>query len=100
MPPTVGGLRLFCRDYSDFTQELPRKSLPTEPKRTEVTCLRSANLRRLVCGSSAVASNQEGLITPKSLVQIQPSQTNDGAEVPSWSRPLVVEVRRPRDRIP
>ena len=30
------------------------------------------NLRRVVCGARAVMSNQEGLITQRSLVQIRP----------------------------
>src|SRR5439155_11069143 len=36
---------------------------PREPKRPEATYVRSANLRRVVYGASAVVSNREGLIT-------------------------------------
>ena len=45
-----------------------------EPKRPKGDDVRSGNLRGVVCGSLALVSFQKGLITQRSLVQIQPPQ--------------------------
>ena len=37
----------------DFTQELPRKLLPTRTKETKGDAVRSSNLRGVVCGALA-----------------------------------------------
>jgi hypothetical protein len=42
------------------------------PKRAKVTCVKSANLRRVVCGALALASNREGLIAHCAAVRNQP----------------------------
>ena len=44
------------------------------PKKPKGDDMRSANLRGVVCGALAPVSIWEGLITQRSLVQIQPPQ--------------------------
>src|SRR6267142_3465849 len=62
--------RVASNGYQDFTQELPRKLLPRRAKDD----VRTSYLRRVVCGTLAPASIWKGLITQRSLVQIQPPQ--------------------------
>jgi len=52
----------------------PASCSQREPKRAKADEVRSANLRGVVCGSLACVSIQKGLITQRSLVQIQPPQ--------------------------
>src|SRR5439155_18993674 len=56
------------RDPPDFTQELPESCSQREPKGAKVIYVRSANLRRVVCGALDVVTHQKGLITQRSLV--------------------------------
>jgi hypothetical protein len=57
-----------------------------EPKRPKATCVRSANLRHVVCGSVTLALILKGLITQRSLVQIQPrNQQEQGVSGTSLS---------------
>lgn len=44
------------RSHPDFTQELPRKVLPTRAKGAQSDDVTSANLRGVVCGASALVS--------------------------------------------
>ena len=44
------------------------------PKKPKGDDMRSANLRGVVCGALALVSIRKGLITQRSLVQIQPPQ--------------------------
>ena len=53
---------------------MDRRGSQREPKRPKRTCVRSANLRRVVRGASGLVLNREGLITQRSLVQIQSPQ--------------------------
>jgi len=55
--------------------------------------VRSAKFRCVVCGALAVESNREGLITQRSLVQIQPPQaSNDKGLALSRADPFVVSA--------
>jgi len=74
-----GGLRSKSSPLDLATTRTSPRNYPgscsqREPKRAKVICARGAELRRVVCRSLAVVLIAEGLITQRSLVQIQPPQ--------------------------
>ena len=73
--------RARARDCVGATSQTSPRNYPEScpqraPKKAEVTFVRSANLRRVVCGSLARVSIQKGLITQRSSVQIRPPDLN------------------------
>jgi len=71
----------------------PESCSQREPKRAKVIYVRSANLRRVVCGALDVVTHQKGLITQRSLVQIQPPQPRNQGLREHLPKPLVPFVR-------